>query len=207
MSELHKFRGKGTPRGGQLRVFPPYIYDDFERPNSADLGSTSYAAVPWVKNGSPATPARILNGMLDFANMTATGVVSLDAGTGNMRVSMRIGAIGATPAARGGGLLFRYGAGGYWWLSFRIDSTTPGLQFWKSEGGTTSAVGASIPLVPQAGDRITVVANGANLKALVNGVQVLEINEGTLAAQTLVGVLGHAQGTGLKVAEFSVASL
>lgn len=186
---------------GHPKLLVADIADDFNRGNNASLGSTPLGAKVWTN----VTGAQIINQVLDMSAVTGSVRPRFSTGFANFDVEARLAAIGSTAATMSGGLVVRYASeSDYYWLSTRISGGQVGVQFWQSLAGAVKAVGSSSPVLLRGGDTIKVTADGGNLTAFINGVQVAAVTGVHTSTAQVVGFFANGASVQTKWASIQV---
>lgn len=134
--------------------------------------------VTWKRTGNLLGPAS--GGM---------GVLVVDSGSPDGRLTARIGAVGE----RTGGLAFRVQDGSNFLIaSLRSSTTTTYLRLTRVVNGVGTAISASGP-TSQNDDVLEVDMNGTSLTFFLNGANLLTITESTYSTQTKHGLYGNFQ--------------
>lgn len=169
--------------------------DDFNRADSASLGTTPTGGKSYVTMGT--VSPQIVGNTLGVTSVTSIAGVVIDAGVTNYTVQAKIAALGSGAAAQQGGLLFRgVDATNWWWLSTRKDASTAGFDIYKNVGGTTTRVTTTATGTPTVGQVLKVVVSGTTYTAFVDGVQIAQvIGDSALSAGTRAGFCFGASGT------------
>lgn len=157
-------------------AFTPDVVDEFDRADNPSLGGD------WD----------ILNGLLGIederAYVTTAGfsIATLDCGSSNGEVRLDVPVLG-----------------GEWWLIFRLTDVS---NYWRfgTDGSNDYAVQAIVAagiavnidtgVAPQAGDRLSVVADGRDLDFQVNGVSVATVTQSFNAHATDHGIAVFSPG-------------
>jgi hypothetical protein len=146
-----------------------FAFDDFNRADSATLGSTSVGAKPWTATpGSSSTPRITNNRMINDQSTMRRAII--DAGEANYRLTATIGLFAATVAGQELGIMARCtNFDSYVYLCTRINTSTQGLVLLKLVGSTFTTLGSAPGVIPVVGDVLSLDVQGNDFKVYRNG--------------------------------------
>lgn len=135
-----------------------------------ESGTLQYKAVP----GSNVT--RVLGNKIAATGSTTR--IGIDPGSADQMIEATLGGIVSDPGQMGARLLVRAaGTSTYYFASPRKDAASTGLSIWRNVGGALASL-ASSDTVPKDGDRLGLSVEGSTLRLWLNGVPILEAQDG-----------------------------
>jgi len=171
----------------------PIIEDGFNRADNntsmgnADTGQawTAVTATWGIISNTAYTPTA-----------TANAISAIDTGLANGFAQVKIATLGYR--AR---LIFRCSdATNRWQLDLTTDAK---LRLMKVVAGTATTL-ATVADVPVSGDVVGVVVIGANIKAFLNGVQRINVDDAFNQTATLWGIGSHSDDTGTRFDDYKM---
>lgn len=172
----------------------PGFTDDFDRPVSATLGSTSGENRPWQVYEWPESGAAwgiAEGGTASAKNAGGPTAALVDALTPNGTLTARIASV--NPAARYGGLILRWQDIENYIAVAEQTSSNHRLAIVSRKAGTPGEVKTnSTAPVLVSGDNIAVTLQGTDIRVALNGVEILTADVPDFAGSTKFGFYAHS---------------
>lgn len=181
--------------------------DTFSRGDATTLGRTEAPRRAWSLSGGGAPTAGIMGGTAYLHNTTsnyARQVALVEAYTGDAVAELTLSHLDTANAVHQFGLAFR---------STSIQSCWTFQAHGQTQYRLSTLVGTSqtdvqrIDQVPQVGDVLRVEADGTQIRAFVNGVEVAQTTSDVMVGQTMFGLYSNMSTPASRASRISVAPL
>ncbi|OGL21864.1 hypothetical protein A2707_00735 [Candidatus Saccharibacteria bacterium RIFCSPHIGHO2_01_FULL_45_15] len=151
--------------------------ENFNKSDGSIIGQTTTTGVlTWAAplNSPAGNFLNIISGRAANTNSTARRAVLPTSGP-NHRVTVTLAALGSDPATKALRVTARVAdLNTYYFVSPRRNSTQEGISIWKNVGNVVSSLKSSGDIIPVVGDKLSIEADGPNIKAYLNDTVVLE---------------------------------
>lgn len=196
-----RFTAPGLPDLGALG-----FTDTFSRGDATTLGRTEAPRRNWTISGNAATGG-ITDGTAYLHNTTsnyARQVALVEAYTGDAVAELTLSHLDTANAVHQFGLVFRGASVQSCW-TFQAHGQTQ-YRLSTLVGNSQTDV-QRIDQVPQVGDVLRVEADGTQIRAFVNGVEVAQTTSDVMVGQTMFGLYSNMSTPTSRASRISVAPL